>query len=149
MILKIKRLKNEKGEMPPLPKKATEGSAGIDLYAFIEQDIEIAPRELVKVPTGICVEITDTEYVGLVFTRSSLGIKNGITLSNSVGVIDSDYRGEIIVGLVNLSDKKYTIKPFDRFAQLVLVKSPICEIEEVTDLNVTNRNTGGFGSTGR
>lgn len=149
MKLKIKRLLNNKGEMPPLPKRATEGSAGLDLYAFIDNEITIKPKELVKIPTGICIEITDNDYVGLVFTRSGLGIKYGITLSNSVGVIDSDYRGEIIVGLINLSDNNYVLKPFDRFAQLVLVKSPQHEIEEVNFLSLSERNTGGFGSTGK
>ena len=149
MKLKIKRLTNSKGEKSPMPKRATNGSAGLDLYAFIDDKIDINPGENVKIPTGICIEITDSDYVGLVFTRSSLGIKHGITLSNSVGVIDSDYRGEIIVGIINLSKEKFTLNPFDRFAQLVIVKSPQYEIQEVTELNNTVRSSGGFGSTGR
>jgi dUTP pyrophosphatase len=149
MNLKIKRHFNKKGEQPPMPKKATDGAAGFDLCAFCAEPIIIKPQELVKIPTGLSIEIPSPNYVALVFARSGLGIKYGITLSNSVGVIDSDYRGEIMVGLSNVSDQEYTINPYDRIAQLVLVPIPSYELEEVSELNETIRGTGGFGSTGK
>ena len=147
MDLKITRLEKD-GSLPPLPSYGSEGAAGVDLTAFISEDITIIPTEIVVVPTGISVEIPEG-YVGLLFVRSSLGVKHGITLSNSVGVIDSDYRGEIKIGLCNTSSIKYTIKKDDRIAQLVIIPCLKLNIYEVNELSQTERNQGGFGSTGR
>ena len=102
-----------------------------------------------KIPTGIAIALPGPEYVALVFARSGLGIKHGISLSNGVGVIDSDYRGEIMVGLTNLSEEPYTIHPGDRIAQLVVTPVVLPQLELMAKLDETDRGTGGFGSTGQ
>lgn len=109
MELKIKVLSPNTA----LPAYATPGAAAMDLTACIEEPVTIAPRELTTLPTGIAIALPSAQYVALVFARSGLGVKHGIALSNGVGVIDSDYRGEIKVGLTNLSDVPYTIQPGD------------------------------------
>ncbi|HJB79365.1 dUTP diphosphatase [uncultured Flavonifractor sp.] len=149
MKLKVKAVSPRIGRDLPWPSRATEGSAGMDLCACIEEDRIIAPRQLVKIPTGIAIALPGPEYVALVYARSGLGIKHGVSLSNGVGVIDSDYRGEIMVGLTNLSDKFYTIHPGDRIAQLVVTPVVLPELERVEALDETGRGTGGFGSTGQ
>ena len=149
MKLKVKAVSPRIGRDLPWPQRATEGSAGMDLCACIEEDRIIAPRQLVKIPTGIAIALPGPEYVALVYARSGLGIKHGVSLSNGVGVIDSDYRGEIMVGLTNLSDKLYTIHPGDRIAQLVVTPVVLPELERVEELDETGRGTGGFGSTGQ
>ena len=149
MKLKIKAVSPKIGRELPWPSRATAGSAGMDLSACIEEDIIIAPRQLVRIPTGIAIALPGPEYVALVYARSGLGIKHGITLSNGVGVIDSDYRGEIQVGLTNLSDVPYTVQPGDRIAQLVVTPVVLPELERVEELDDTSRGAGGFGSTGQ
>ena len=149
MKLKVKAVSPRIGRDLPWPSRATEGSAGMDLCACIEEDRIIAPRQLVKIPTGIAIALPGPEYVALVYARSGLGIKHGVSLSNGVGVIDSDYRGEIMVGLTNLSDKFYTIHPGDRIAQLVVTPVVLPELERVEALDETGRGTGVFGSTGK
>lgn len=149
MKLKVKAVSSRIGRDLPWPSRATEGSAGMDLAACMEEDVTIAPRQLVKIPTGIAIALPGPEYVALVFARSGLGIKHGISLSNGVGVIDSDYRGEIMVGLTNLSDKPYTIHPGDRIAQLVVTPVALPQLELAVELDQTGRGTGGFGSTGQ
>ena len=149
MKLKVKAVSPRIGRDLPWPQRATEGSAGMDLCACIEEDRIIAPRQLVKIPTGIAIALPGPEYVALVYARSGLGIRHGVSLSNGVGVIDSDYRGEIMVGLTNLSDKFYTIHPGDRIAQLVVTPVVLPELERVEALDETGRGTGGFGSTGQ
>ena len=149
MELKIKALSPKIGTAIPFPARATEGSAGIDLAACVDGPVTIAPRALVSIPTGIAIALPSPEYVALVFARSGLGIKHGISLSNGVGVIDSDYRGEIRVGLTNLSDAPYTVMPGDRVAQLAVVPVVQAALERVEELDDTGRGSGGFGSTGR
>ena len=105
--------------------------------------------ERVKVPTGFAIALPGPQWVAFIFARSGLGIKSGITLPNCVGVIDSDYRGEIIVALTNLSDTDYTIQPGDRVAQLVIMPVTQADISVVDELDETERGAGGFGSTGR
>ena len=143
MKLKLKAVSPKIGRELPWPQRATTGSA------CIEEDIIISPRQLVRIPTGIAIALPGPEYVALVYARSGLGIKHGIALSNGVGVIDSDYRGEIQVGLTNLSDKPYTIHPGDRIAQLVVTPVVLPQLEWVEELDDTDRGTGGFGSTGQ
>lgn len=144
MELKIKRL----DERAQLPVRATVGSAGMDLHALLDEPLTLAPGERFLVPTGIAIGLPSADTVGLVFARSGLAVKKGITLSNCVGVIDSDYTGEVRVGLVNLSQEAYTIEPGERIAQLVVM--PVClpTIQEVDELEKTDRGAGGFGSTG-
>ena len=149
MELKIKALSPKIGGEIPRPARATEGSAGLDLAACIDEPVTIAPRALVRIPTGIAIALPSPDYVALVFARSGLGIKHGVSLSNGVGVIDSDYRGEIAVGLTNLSNTPYTVQPGDRIAQLAVVPVARPELVWTEDLEDTGRGAGGFGSTGR
>ena len=144
MKLKIKKLR----ENARIPAYATQGSAGMDLYACIEESITLQPQQLVMVPTGLAIEICDKSYAAFLYARSGLGVKHGICLSNGVGVIDSDYRGEVCAGLCNVSDKPYTIEPDERVAQMVIAPVLTPDIVEVDDLSDTNRGAGGFGSTG-
>ena len=132
-----------------LPAYQTPGSAAMDLAAVLDEPVTVEPRALVSIPTGLAIALPGPEWVALVFARSGLGIKHGIALSNGVGVIDSDYRGEIRVGLTNLSDTPYTIQPGDRVAQLAVVPVLRPELEWVDALEDTGRGTGGFGSTGK
>ena len=143
--LKIKKLH----EGATIPHRATPGSAGMDLYACIEEPITIFPNQLVTVPTGIAIALPDSGCVALIFARSGLGVKHGISLSNGVGVIDSDYRGEIKVGLCNLGNEPYTISPNERVAQLVVTPVLPLPVEETDSLDETERGSGGFGSTGK
>ena len=143
--VKVKRLNDN----AVLPKRATEGSAGADLYACINEPVTIAPGQLVKIPTGIAIELESNELAAFLFARSGLGVKHGITLSNSVGVVDSDYRGEICVGLCNVSDKPYTIQPNERIAQMVVMPVVLADFIQADELNETKRGEGGFGSSGK
>lgn len=144
-ILKIKKVR----ENAIIPKRATGGSAGMDLYACIDAPIEMKPGDRVMVPTGIAIALPDANLVALIFARSGLAVKKGINLSNSVGVIDSDYRGEIQVGLINQSRETYTLEAGERIAQLVVMPVALPEVMEVDELDSTERGEGGFGSTGR
>ena len=132
-----------------LPKRATPGAAGMDLYACIEQPVTLCPQELVTIPTGIAMALPPSGFGAFLFARSGLGVKHGICLSNGVGVIDSDYRGEIRVGLTNLSDTPYTVSPGDRIAQLAVMPVVQAQLEVCGSLDETERGQGGFGSTGK
>ena len=144
MEIKIKKLKDS----AKIPKRATDGSAGMDLYACIDESITIAPGQLAVVPTGIAIELPDNGCAAFLYARSGLGVKHGICLSNGVGVIDSDYRGEICAGLCNVSDKPYTIEPFERVFQMVIAPVLTPDVVEAEELDDTERGQGGFGSTG-
>ncbi len=144
-IVKVKKLK----ENAVIPKRATSGSAGADLYACIDEPVVIEPSQLVKIPTGIAIELQRPDLGAFLFARSGLGVKYGITLSNGVGVVDSDYRGEICVGLCNVSDKPYTIQPNERIAQMVIMPVVLADFAEADELGDTQRGTGGFGSSGK
>ncbi|MGG3873892.1 dUTP diphosphatase [Brevibacillus laterosporus] len=134
----------------PLPHYATSGSAGLDLAACIEQEITIAPGERAKIPTGIAVQMPDAGMVGLVFPRSGNAFKYGISLTNAVGVIDSDYTGEIQVLLQNLdTTEPFVVKKGDRVAQLLFMPVMQARLEIVDELEKTERGAGGFGSTGK
>ncbi len=147
MEIKIRSIEHD-GLTPDLPRRASEGSAGVDLQALIPEPLTLEPQKLYRIPTGIAMELPQG-YVGLVYARSGLGVKHGIALSNGVGVIDSDYRGEIMVGLCNLSDTPYTVSPMDRIAQLVIAPVPPVEYVWADMLSDTERGEGGFGSSGR
>ena len=142
--LKIKKL----SENAIIPKRATEGSAGMDLYACIDEPVTIESGDLKLIPTGIAIELPDSNTAAFVFARSGLGIKHGISPSNAVGVIDSDYRGEVCVGLTNHGKEPFTIEPDMRIAQLVLMPVIMPRIEITDELGTTVRDAGGFGSTG-
>lgn len=145
MELEIKRL----SPLARIPVRSTEGSAGLDLCAALEQPLTVLPGGRVSVPTGLAIGLPGMETVGLVFARSGLAVKHGMTLSNGVGVIDSDYRGEIRVGMINQSDRAYTIEPGERIAQLLVMPVLLPEPVEVDELVETDRGQGGFGSTGK
>lgn len=131
----------------PLPSYETSGSAGMDLQAYISSPIELKPLGRVLVPTGLYVMIP-RGYEGQIRGRSGLALKHGITLANGIGTIDSDYRGEIKVILINLSEEPFTINNGDRIAQFVLSKYEEIEFEPVDSLEETSRGEGGFGHTG-
>lgn len=144
MELKIKKV----NENAKIPFRATKGSAGMDLCACIDAPLTLAGGETAVIPTGIAISLPSEEMGAFVFARSGLAIKHGIGLLNSVGVIDSDYRGEIKVGVINQINEPYTIEPGERIAQLVIM--PVCPLDpvEVENLDDTARGEGGFGSTG-
>lgn len=132
----------------PLPEYATEHSAGMDLKADIQEPAELAPLQRMMVPTGLYIALPEgTE--AQIRPRSGLAAKHGITVLNSPGTIDADYRGEIKVILVNLSDTSFTINPGERIAQMVIARYEKAEWEETEVLDSTDRGDGGFGSTGR
>lgn len=144
MELKIKKL----NENAVIPKAATVGSAGMDLYSNLKESVTINPGERALIPTGIAISLESPDYVAYIFARSGLAIKSGITLANCVGVIDSDYRGEIKVGLINQSDKPFVVENKERIAQLVISPVIVPTVVEVDELDDTERAAGGFGSTG-
>ena len=149
MELKIKALSPKIGKDIPLPFYATPGSAAMDLHACMEQAVVIPAGGRAVIPTGIAIALPSAGYVALVFARSGLGIKHGIAPANCVGVIDSDYRGEILVGLQNSGGTDFTIQPGDRIAQLMITPVVQASVQMVDDLDQTQRGAGGFGSTGK
>lgn len=144
-LLKVKRLRPQ----AKIPHRATEGSAGMDLYACIDEPVQIKPHERALIPTGIAIALESPRYAALIYARSGLAIKRGIAPANCVGVVDSDYRGEVCVGLLNSSEESFTVEPFERIAQMVIAPVDLPDIEEVDSLDETERGAGGFGSTGK
>lgn len=143
MKVKVKKLSDK----AIIPTFGSNGSAGGDLYAVIDEQVQIAPGQTVLIGTGLCFEIPDG-YVGLVYARSGLATKSGLAPANKVGVIDSDYRGEVKVALYNHSSEVRFISSGERIAQMVIAPYLKVEYEEVDDLSDTARGSGGFGSTG-
>lgn len=133
-----------------IPKKATKGSAGYDLFACLDHDVQIKIGDLVDIPCGVSMELPSSNYAAFIFPRSGLGFKYGIVLSNGVGVIDSDYRGEIRVSLSRIAvGDPYLIKNGDRIAQMVIMKVENVKFGLVESLENTIRGKNGFGSTGK
>lgn len=130
-----------------IPTYGTKDSAGADLYALLDEEIVIKSGETFLIHTGICMEIPKG-YVGLVYARSGLAFKKGLAPSNKVGVIDADYRGEIMVALHNHSKEDRIVEPFERIAQIVFTKYDSFAFIEVDELSDTTRGVGGYGSTG-
>ncbi len=143
--LKIKKLR----ENAKIPVRATSGSAGMDLCACIDSPLTLGGGEKALIPTGIAIALPSPELGAFVFARSGLAIKHGIGLLNGVGVIDSDYRGEVCVGVINQLSEPYTIEPGERIAQLVIIPVSLIPPVEAVELNETERGAGGFGSTGK
>lgn len=137
------------GTVFPLPTYATEGSAGLDLRACLDEPLILAPGETYLIKTGLAVHIADPSYAGLVLPRSGLGHKHGIVLGNLVGLIDSDYQGELMVSCWNRGHESFTIQPGERIAQYVLVPVVQAEFNVVTSFEASSRGVGGFGSSGR
>ena len=132
-----------------LPAYATPGSAGIDLRACIDRPITLKSGQAELVPTGIAIHIADPGLAALILPRSGLGHKHGIVLGNLVGLIDSDYQGEVLVSVWNRGRASFTLQPLDRIAQLVVVPVVQVELEVVEEFAESSRGAGGFGSTGR
>ncbi|MEY4557187.1 MAG: hypothetical protein RLY42_360 [Pseudomonadota bacterium] len=132
-----------------LPQYATSGSAGLDLRACLDEAIVIEPGQTVLVPTGLSIFLDDPGYAALILPRSGLGHKHGIVLGNLVGLIDSDYQGQLMVSTWNRGQTAFKLEPMERLAQLVIV--PVAQVEwsEVTEFSASDRGAGGFGSTGR
>ena len=143
MIIKVKKLRD--GAV--LPQRGSEEAAGADLSALLDAPLTVLPKETVKVPTGLSFELP-VGYVGLVFARSSVATKRDLAPANKVGVIDSDYRGEVLVALHNHGETPQTIAPCERIAQFVVVPYLAAQYEEAETLSDTERGSGGFGSTG-
>lgn len=145
----IKILDTRFGDEFPLPTYATEGSAGIDLRAMFDKTTEIKPDETILTPTGLSMYIADPSLAALVLPRSGLGSKNGIVLGNLVGLIDSDYQGQLFVPLWNRSQHAFTIEPGDRIAQLIIVPVVQAEFNIVEEFTESSRGAGGFGHSGK
>lgn len=143
-VLRVKLLR----ENAVMPRRATAESAGLDLSAAIDAPVTIRRGEITPIPTGIAIQL-DPGYVCLVFGRSGLGAKKGVLPANAVGVVDSDYRGELTVFLTCLKDEPYTVRPGERVAQMVILPVSMAEPVRVEELEESGRGTGGFGSTGR
>jgi len=132
-----------------LPRYATSGSAGLDLRACLETPLELAPGKTELIPTGLAIHIADPRYAAMMLPRSGLGHKHGIVLGNLVGLIDSDYQGEIMISCWNRGKESFTIQPLERIAQLVIVPVVQVEFEPVHEFTESLRGEAGFGSSGR
>jgi dUTP pyrophosphatase len=132
-----------------LPQYATAGAAGLDLRACIDQPIELKPGATELIPSGVAIHLTDTGLAAIVLPRSGLGHKHGIVLGNLVGLIDSDYQGQIFVSLWNRGGSAFTLNPMERIAQLVVVPVLQVRLNVVEDFSASERGAGGFGSTGK
>jgi dUTP pyrophosphatase len=131
-----------------LPAYATPGSAGLDLRACLDAAIEVQPGSTHLVPTGLAIHVEDPGYAALILPRSGLGHKHGIVLGNLVGLIDSDYQGQLMVSVWNRGATSFVLQPFERIAQLVIVPVVQAQFEIVTEFGTSERGAGGFGSTG-
>ena len=146
--IQVKVLNNKIGKSIPLPSYTTSGSAAMDLRACIDESIQLQSKETVLVPTGLAFYIEDKKYAGIVLPRSGLGHKHGIILGNSIGLIDSDYQGELMVSLFNNSTKNFEINPGDRIAQFMLIPIILIDFDFVEEFEKTERALGGFGHSG-
>jgi dUTP pyrophosphatase len=146
-VIQLKRLHAERDGDIPLPRYMTPHAAGMDICAAVEDSLTLAPGRIALVPTGFAMALP-TGYEAQVRPRSGLAVKHGLTVVNSPGTIDSDYRGEVKVALINLGQEPYTLRRGERIAQMVVQQFAQAQIREVAELDETQRNEGGFGSTG-
>jgi dUTP pyrophosphatase len=146
--LQVKILNAKIGKDIPMPSYSTPGSAGMDLRACLEESLNLAPAETSLIPTGVAIFVADPGYAALILPRSGLGHKHGIVLGNLVGLIDSDYQGELMISAWNRGSSNFTIEPGDRIAQLIVVPVQQVEFSIVSEFLSTERGTGGFGSSG-
>ncbi len=149
MKVQVKVLDARLGTEWPMPTYATAGSAGLDLRACVEQTTVIEPGQTVLVKTGLAIYIEDVNFAGLILPRSGLGHKHGIVLGNLVGLIDSDYQGELMVSVWNRGQAAFSLEPGERLAQYVLVPVVHAEFDVVNEFAATERGAGGFGHTGK
>ena len=147
--IELKILNPRIGADLPLPKRATEGSAGLDLRACIDQPLELLPGASTLIPTGLAIHLADPGLAALIIPRSGLGHKHGIVLGNLVGLIDSDYQGPLMVSCWNRGEEPFTLNPMERLAQLVILPVVQAEFRIVETFEASDRGAGGFGSTGR
>lgn len=146
--LQAKILDPRLGQDFPLPAYATPGSAGLDLRAMLKEDVTLEPGQTLLIPTGLSIYIADPKLAAMILPRSGLGHKHGIVLGNLVGLIDSDYQGELMVSCWNRGNDAFTITVGERIAQLILVPVVQAQFEVVTEFDSTDRGTGGFGHSG-
>jgi dUTP diphosphatase len=147
--LKVRILDARMGKEFPLPQYATHGSAGLDLRACLEGPLLLEPGKAELLPTGISIYVEDPGLAAVILPRSGLGHKHGIVLGNLVGLIDSDYQGQLMVSVWNRGREPYTVQPGERIAQLIIVPVVQVELEVVEDFAATSRGAGGFGHSGR
>jgi len=149
MKLQYRVLDTRLGDTIPLPHYATDGSAGLDLRAMVKEPLTLEPGQTELLPTGMSIHISDPGYAGMILPRSGLGHKHGIVLGNLVGLIDSDYQGELMVSCWNRGNQPFTVEPGERIAQLVIVPLMQVQLEQVETFTNTERGSGGFGHSGR
>ena len=149
MQLQYQVLDSRLGSEWPLPAYATSGSAGLDLRAMLESPMTLAPGDTELLPTGLAIHIADPGFAGMILPRSGLGHKHGIVLGNLVGLIDSDYQGQLMVSCWNRGNASFTIEPGERIAQLVIVPVLQVALEQVEKFDDSERGAGGFGHSGR
>ena len=145
----LKILDPRLGNEFPLPHYATDGSAGMDMRACLDEPLLLAPGDTGLIPTGLAIHLADTGLAAVLLPRSGLGHKHGIVLGNLVGLIDSDYQGQVFVSCWNRGDKAFTVEPGERIAQMVIVPVVRAEFDIVEDFDASERGAGGFGHTGR
>ena len=147
--IQLKIIDPRLGNEFPLPHYATDGSAGMDMRACLDEPLELAPGDTHLIPTGLAVHVADTGLAAVLLPRSGLGHKHGIVLGNLVGLIDSDYQGQVFVSCWNRGKKTFIVEPGERVAQLVIVPVVRAEFDIVEDFDTSERGAGGFGHTGR
>ena len=147
--IQLKILDSKIGSSIPLPHIATDGSAGMDMRACIDEEVKVIPGETVLIPTGIAIYIADNKLAAVLLPRSGLGHKHGLVLGNLTGLIDSDYQGQIFISCWNRSSTSYSIKPGERIAQMVFVPVEQVECDIVQEFKQTDRGEGGFGHSGK
>lgn len=148
-IVKVKILDARIGREFPLPQRATPGSAGMDLRACLQDPLTLAPGETALVPSGIAIHLDDPGYAAVLLPRSGLGHKHGIVLGNLVGLIDSDYQGEVKVSCWNRGKESFTMQPGERIAQMVILPVVHAQFEVVSEFEESSRGAGGFGHSGK
>jgi dUTP pyrophosphatase len=146
--IELKLLDSRIGDSIALPHYATDGSAGLDMRACIDEAITVEPGETVLVPTGLAIHIADPALAAVLLPRSGLGHKHGLVLGNLVGLIDSDYQGQVFISCWNRGDSSYEVQPGERIAQMVFVPVEQVKFQIVTEFGESERGTGGFGHTG-
>lgn len=146
--IELKILDPRIGDSIPLPQYTTDGSAGLDMRACIDEPINVAPGETVLVPTGLAIHVADPSLAAVLLPRSGLGHKHGLVLGNLVGLIDSDYQGQVFISCWNRSSKSYEVQPSERIAQMVFISVEQVEFRVVEEFAATDRGVGGFGHSG-
>lgn len=147
--IELKILDPRIGDSIPLPHYATDGSAGMDMRACIDESLTVSPGETVLVPTGLAIHVADPSLAAVLLPRSGLGHKHGIVLGNLTGLIDSDYQGQLFISCWNRSDSAYAIQPAERIAQMVIVPVEQVELKVVEEFATSDRGAGGFGHSGK